>query len=159
MPLTQDSMNNGASWEVRWVKDGRVARKIYGTDFAGALGRYVALKTKGRRGVTLRCRNVGFPPPLRITQHEVISYKKVFRGGKAYKKKIIDHENLMDGHNARGIFWCPYCIKLLEFKRQQWGKRIVVVCPICEVSSLDFHVKVHNPKAKELEFRRVRTKR
>jgi hypothetical protein len=149
-------MNNGARWEVRWVKDKRIARKGFGTDFGAALERYETLKRRGMKLVVLRCTNVGFPPPSRLTAHEIESWKIVRRNGKRYKKKVVTVVNLLEELNAEGKFWCPYCIKVLPFRLTRFGKRVAMVCPVCDVDTGNFWTKYHNPKAKELEMKRVR---
>lgn len=160
MSLTQNSLNNGARWEVRWVgKKGGIVHKVYDEDFGGALEHYTKLKDAQRKGVTLRCMNVGFPPPKRIIEHEVVKWQVVRRGGKRYKKKVIEHENLMEDLNAQGVWWCPYCIKLRRFVDRSDRGQILFECPVCDVSNYNWHVKRWNPTAKTVEFRNQGRKR
>jgi hypothetical protein len=154
MALSQNSLNNGARWEVIWrppASSNGYAHKRFDEDFGAALKLYSKLEQAGRKGVTLRCCNIGFPPPVSITEHEQVSYKIVKRGGKRYRRKVITYEDLMPDYNARGIYWCPYCIKLRRFEADTLKRS--VHCPVCSVSTKDFYVRLHNPKATTIEWR------
>jgi hypothetical protein len=141
-------------------KKGYIVEKKFDNDFAGALDAYTTLKAAGKKWVTLRCCNVGFAPPRNITHAPVATYKIVTRGGKKYKKKVITETDLMPEYNAKDVWWCPFCIKLRRFYRDtDEPYRVVMRCPVCEISNYDWHVKRWNPQAKTIEFRRARVKR
>lgn len=160
--LTQNAMNNAARWEVRWWnhKKRTMVRKTYDTDFALALERYHDLRSKGYTLVTLRCANVGFSPPARLIADEVETWEVVTRKGKRFKKKVITVVDHMEELNLEGKYWCPYCIKVLPFRQIDHYGETLMVCPLCDISSRDWHVKRWNPGAKTIEFRaqRVRTR-
>lgn len=157
MALSQNSLNNGARWEVRWVgKKKTIVHKVFDEDFGGALELYTKLKEARRAGVTLRCMNVGFAPPRRITHHEVERWELVRKRGKRYKRKVIDVVDMMKDYNARGIWWCPYCITLRRFKDRSTQGQLLFECPVCEISNYNWHVKRWNPMAKTVEFRAQR---
>lgn len=155
MSLSQNSLNNGARWEVRWIgtKKKVIVHKIFAEDFGGALELFGKLKSAGRKGVTLRCMNVGFPPPKRITEHEVVKWEVVRKRGKRYKRKVVTHVDMLHDMNARGIWWCPYCIQLRRFKDMSTAGQILFECPVCEISNYNWHVKRWNPMAKTVEYR------
>lgn len=154
-----------AKWSVMWKgKTGYIVEKKFDNDFAGALDAYTTLKAAGKKYVTLRCCNTGFAPPSSITHAPVATYEIVtrVRGGKRkkFKKKVITETNLMEEHNAKGIWWCAYCIQLRRFyKDPDEPYRVVMRCPVCEVSNYDFHVRRWNPEAKLIEWRRTRVRR
>lgn len=151
-----------SKWSVMWKgKNGYMAEKRFEEDFGAALEFYVKVLGADKKWVTLRCCNAGFAPPRSITEHEQVSYQVVTRKGKRYKKKVIEYINLMEQHNAEGTWWCPFCIQLRRFyKDPDEPFRVVMRCPVCEVSHQDFHVKAYNPKAIELDLRprRIRGK-
>jgi hypothetical protein len=153
--LSQNSLNNGAHWEVRWIgtKKKVIVHKVFDEDFGGALALYTKLKKAQRAGVTLRCMNVGFAPPDRITHHEVERWEVVQRRGKRYKRKVVDIVDMMRDYNARGIWWCPYCIQLRLFRDRSTPGQLLFECPVCEISNYNWHVKRWNPMAKTVEYR------
>jgi hypothetical protein len=158
MALSQDSLNNGARWEVIWVnKRHGLTRKPFDHDFGAALRTYYLLRSSGRKGVTLRCCNVGFPPPVSITRSPVTKWEIVTKRGKRYKKRIVKHEDLLETkYNPVGIWWCPYCIQLRRFKQIQdeWTRGQHMVCPVCGITERNWHVRQYNPQAKIVEWRR-----
>ena len=156
MTLDQRSVDTAARWSVMWLGKRGIVEKKFDTDFAGALEAYVTLKKAGKKLVTLRSCNVGWRPPDHIIHHEVVSYKVVRRHGKRYKQKIVDEVDLMNDYNTRGIWWCPYCIKLRPFKkvRNVLTGQEQMRCPVCTISERDWHVRRWNPQAKVLEYRR-----
>jgi hypothetical protein len=112
-----------------WLgKKGFMVEKKFDTDFKSALAAYVTLKEANKRYVTLRSLNAGFSPPDRIARR-------------------------MRQYNDKGIYWCPYCIQLREFR--EIPIEGIVECPVCEVTSRDFHVRKHNPKAELMIYRQV----
>ena len=160
MALSQNTLNNGARWEVRWVgKKGGIVHKVYDEDFGGALEHYTKLKAAGRKGVTLRSMNVGFPPPKRLTNAVREKWVVVTKRGKRYKKRVEYEVNLMSDLNAKGIYWCAYCIQLRRFIDKSSRNQILFECPVCDISNYNWHIKRWNPAAKTVEFRNQRSKR
>lgn len=159
--ITQNSLNNGARWEVRWRgKNGNIVAKPFDDDFGKAIETYAKLQAAGKQLVTLRSCNVGFAPPDRITHHERTTYKAVMRGGKKYKKKVTEIIDLMPALNRKGVWWCPYCIQLRRFDQDRaYRAEVVMKCPVCEITNYNWHVKRWNPVAKTIEFRATRRKR
>jgi hypothetical protein len=161
-----------AKWEVLWIKDRKIHRKDCGTDLTEGIRLYMMLKGK-RSGVTLRCKNFGSPPPLRL-QSRIVQYKVlerldrpriVRRNGKRYRKT---HETVikrglyvpMKKKNRDGIWWCPYCRELRRFVKKKYieveltpGGRTTQIhepgmyCPMCGVSHRDHSVRKWNPIA------------
>ena len=159
MTLSQNALNTGARWEVRWLGKKGLVRKRFDDDFGAALKFYCLLREGGKKVVTLRSCNVGFPPPKRITEHEVQTWEVVTRRGKKYKRRVTTTVDLMEEYNLRGIWWCPYCIKLRKFKqiKDEFG-RPLTLCPVCDISNWDWYVKRYNPQAKIIEYRKRRTR-
>lgn len=146
-----------ARWEVIWLGKRGLVRKEFEHDFSDALRTYALLKSNGKKLVTLRCMNVGFPPPSHITHHEEVSWQIVTRRGKRLRRKTVTVVNLMGQHNEKGVWWCPYCIQLRPFKlKQDWTGRKHMVCPVCGINERNFHVRQHNPKAIVVEYSRRR---
>jgi rubrerythrin len=145
---------------VIWLGKKGLVRKEFEEDFGDALRTYHLLKSNGRKLVTLRCMNVGFPPPESVTAEEVVTWKAVTRKGKRYKVKDIATVNRMPALNDEGIWWCPYCIQLRPFKlTKDWTGQPHMVCPVCKVNERNFHVRQHNPKAIIVEYSRRRRRR
>jgi len=161
-----------ARWEVLWVKDGKIQRHECGTDLGEAIRVYTLVKGK-RAGATLRCKNMGFPPPEEL-QPRLVKYKQkvelprpkiVRRGGKRYRQthEVIVKEGRfvpMKKRNAEGIWWCPYCRELRRFVKKKVigvpasknGKVIRfkepgMYCPLCGISHRDHNVRKWNPIA------------
>jgi hypothetical protein len=137
--LTANNAGERARWEVLWLKDGRVVRKACEHDLGEATRLFALAKTAGRKGVTLRCCNMAFPPPDKYADTERII---VERNGKRYRgKKLIEprqYQVKMNELNIRGIWWCAYCMQLRRFvkrKRVQVGTVRMddecMACPIC----------------------------
>src|SRR5213082_95133 len=99
-----------------WLGKRGIVEKKFDTDFGGALEAYVTLRRSGKKLVTLRSCNVGFPPPDHITHHEIVSWEIVRRKGKRFKKQVVTEVDLMMEYNEKGTWWCPYCITLRPFK-------------------------------------------
>ena len=142
MPAVRTSTNPipHARWSVMWVSKGEIYEREYEVDLSEAVRVYVLLIRAGKKGATLRCQNVGFPPP------------KKFRGR-------------MEALNRRGIWWCPYCMKMRKFENRagfeiedvwvSYGDRVKVpCCPMCDISSRDGNVMRYNPMAANLANRR-----
>lgn len=157
--MLSQSSNGNARWEVLWLGKRGITRKAFEHDFSEALRTYVLLKSNGKKLVTLRCCNVGFPPPSTITASPVTTWRVVTRGGRRYKKKEITYVDRMPELNREGILWCPYCIALRPYKIVKEYRQVLMVCPVCRITSRDFHVRRHNPQASVIEYRRVRAPR
>lgn len=163
-------MGDYTRWEVIWIstKTGRkrVIVQEFDTDLKGALDLYVRAKAAGKPFATLRCCNVGFPPPEKYRPHYVTvktgEYKIVRRGGKRYRKpkyKTVWYTPLHKV-NLKGIWWCPYCREFRKFMKQSGARSEGVFiasegmyCPICQISHRNSHVRKWNPKAQEIEFK------
>lgn len=157
-----------AKWQVLWVHDGRIIEKRFDDDFKAATDLYLKAKASGRKNVTLRCCNMGFPPPERLRPHVVEVKvlldppKIVRRNGKRYRKNFQLKKMLkvpLKGLNAEGIWWCPYCRELRRFKLTKSflidGIRIAEtrhVCPMCGISHRDHWVRKYNPIALRLFY-------
>jgi len=157
-----------AKWEVMWVRDGKIQRKDCGDDIVEAMRIRDLALDGGRKAVTLRCKNFGFPPPDHLRPQEVLVNvplnppKIVRRGGKRYRKTHEKKRMLkvpLKKLNAEGIWWCPYCMKLRRFKKTNSfvldGIRVQEtrhVCPMCGISHRDHHVRRWNPVAQRLFY-------
>jgi hypothetical protein len=114
-----------------WVSDGRVIEKQFGEDIWGAKKLYRKVVRADRDMPTLRCCNIGLPPPPQF---------------RAEKKLTV--------LNARGIWWCPYCCEFRRFVTKKYKRKITMHCPLCQISTRDFHVRRWNPEAVIMDFRR-----
>lgn len=142
-----------ARWGVMWrnAKTGNWTIKSTDDDFSAAQELLVKLIQAGRKGVSIRSLNVAFPPPSRITAFEEVT---VTRNPRTKKKRTVTTIiNLMEQFNQEGAWWCPYCIKVRKFIQEERGRRILMVCPACGISSNDGMVKKYNPYALMLEVR------
>jgi len=141
-----------ARWELIWVgKDKKIKRKAFESDLAGALALYI--KAHGKlRAVTLRCCNMGFPPPEDLQPRKVMVKEGKLRVEKLYvpmKKK-----------NREGVFWCPYCMKLRKFVRKESLKSpsgMVLdesrfCCPLCGVGHRDHNIRKYNPLVPQIAY-------
>jgi hypothetical protein len=125
-----------ARWSVMWVKGKEIFEREFGGDLSEALRVYVMVQRAGRTGATLRCQNVGFPPPQKL-------------------------EGKMGTLNRRGVGWCPYCMKLRKFEMRkgfdfegEWIEKKAYYCPMCDISSDDNNVLRYNPLYASLGYRR-----
>jgi hypothetical protein len=130
-----------ANWEVMWVVrhkgENHIIVKDFDHDFVGARDLYVKVKKTDRKMVTLRCRNVGFPPPEQ-TLEKMLAY------------------------NKQRVWWCPYCMELRRFERRAWteidGHLYAAdpkyYCPLCDISHTDAYVIQYNPLAQRLMYGR-----
>lgn len=157
-----------ANWEVLWIRNKKVQRKDCGHDLMEAMRIFMLATEAGRKGVTLRCKNMGFPPPAKYLPYEAKMKKpldkpKIIRkDGKRYVKKfevVVITKNPMKDLNTQGIWWCPYCMKLRRFvKRYETnvGKVRVpdtaMVCPMCGIPHRDFNVRKYNPIATQVYY-------
>jgi hypothetical protein len=129
---------------------------------------YWAAKKAEKPFATLRCKNVGFPPPPKYQVQDKLKKRYVWKGG---KKKIDRYYVTVDPMltvNERGIWWCPYCREMRKFLKQggfryedvyvsEGGKH----CPICGTSHRDYWVRKFNPAARSMAYEgpRIRRKR
>ena len=147
VPLSQNS-NRAATWSVYYRRNKKWRRKRFQEDFGAALRFYQDCPHEGK---TLHCDNVAFRPPTYITEHEVIRWEVVRIKGKKYKRRIVTTHNRMMDYNRKGVWWCPYCIKLRRFKELQTARGTQMCCPVCWVSNYMFHVRQCNPQAAIIE--------
>lgn len=140
-----------AKWEVIWVAKGRVIRKKFGTDLMSAVTLFQKVKAAGRPGATLRCCNMGFPPPAELLPRRV--------RGKRHGKIVEGTVSPLRQKNAEGIFWDPYCMQLRRFKtvkdHRVEGVDIrdeVFACPLCGISTKDHNVRKYNPLAIRITY-------
>lgn len=140
-------------WSVIWLdKQGRRIEKkpgpmFPGLNFVDALELYHKVGKLGRRGLTLRCTNVGFPPPQRLLPHTITKVKR----GRRREFLRLPLKKL----NKRGIWWCPYCMRLRRFQRiiNRRGGGEVHRCPGCDIPHWDTHVQAYNPIARYLSIK------
>lgn len=157
-----------ARWQVIWRGDnGKFVRQDFEADLASALELYGKALKVGKDLLTLRCCNAGFAPPAKYhdTGYEIV----VASNGKRYKKKVTldppEYKVIMGGLNARGIWWCPYCLQMRRFVRRHFykldGIRVnepSMNCPVCNVSHRDGNVSKYNPiAARYVELKRERS--
>lgn len=152
-------------WSVLWYvpeKD-TIIRKKCGYDLSEALRIYDMAKRAEKVNVTLRCDNMGFPPPSKWLPHMVyVAHKEVYYTPKRKRKtRTIRKAELrvpMDKVNRAGIYWCPYCREMRRFQKQKgfmydgiWvpdpDRRGGLYCPMCGASHRDTHVRRYNPIA------------
>lgn len=152
-----DGAPERAKWEVLWVHEGRVVRKKTGADLAEALRIYDLARDAGRKAVTLRCCNMGFPPPVKL-QPRVVTFDKprMLHGKRVSSVRIVPLRKL----NHRGVWYCPYCMKLRRFVKRTImeveGIRFEqpgMHCPMCGVSHRDWHIRRWNPLADNISAR------
>lgn len=145
-----------AKWEVIWVKDGRVARKDCGNDLAEALRVYALTLQAGKRLATLRCKNMAFPPPERFRARTELKHFRSKHSGRVTTEECYIQP--MDALNRKGIWWCPYCIKMRKFKLSKSFIHESVrvqdpryACPLCGASHRMQTVAQFNPIAHKVE--------
>ena len=136
-------------WSVIWRKKGRWVRKRFHDDFQAALSFFLEKQTQQ---ATLHSDNKAWPPPTRITEHEHVSWKIIKRGGKRYKQKTTTVVNLLHEYKNKGVWWCPYCIKLRRFAFMQTERGPEAYCPVCQITNYDSSTRRHNPKAVAIEY-------
>ncbi len=154
------------NWEVLWITPaGKVKRVPFGHDYVRALGVYTKAVAQGKRAVTLRSKNMPFPPPLKYADVEKVPLGRSKRTGKiVYETRRSDPPRYlvrMMTLNRRGIWWCPYCMKLRKFAKRNgmrvqgiWVEEPHYACPMCGASHK--LVRRYNPIAAQLEARRGR---
>lgn len=146
-----------ARWEVLFVYRGKVCRKKFGTNLPDAISYLTKAMAKGPllNSVTLRCTNMGFPPPEKLRPHEKLARRPGRK--KPVPVRVVPMNKL---NRERGIWWCPYCMKLRKFVRRTHamvdGIQVAdkaECCPMCGVSHRDHHVRRWNPVAVDLTAR------
>lgn len=166
--LAVNDAGSRAKWEVLWIRKGKIQRKDCGNDLMEAIQIHQRVLAAGRKGVTLRCKNMGFPPPPKYLPYEekqkVPLEKPVIikRGGKRYRKthevKTVSIDP-MYAKNREGIWWCPYCQKLRRFVKQTSMtvdkvkfQDTAMVCPMCKITHRDHNVRKYNPMALQVYY-------
>lgn len=166
--LAVNDAGSRARWEVLWIRKGKVQRKDCGNNLIEAIEILERVKAAGRKGATLRCKNMGFPPPAKYLPYEEkqkVPLERpviVKRGGKRYRKthevKLVS-VNPMEQKNRVGIWWCPYCMKLRRFVKQKSMKvdnvtvmDTAMACPMCKVTHRDHNVRKYNPMALQVYY-------
>lgn len=134
-----------------WIAKGKVVRKDFGSDLSEALRIYVLACKAEKSGATLRCKNMGFPPPE--------EYQREWTGWAVGSKgqRVEQYSEPLRDLNIQGIWWCPYCMKLRRFTKVKSfkvdGIRVPIpgmVCPMCRVSHRDSNVMKWNPLARQI---------
>lgn len=158
--VTSNDAGMRARWEVVYVKDRRLHRVGTGDDFGEALRVYeLAILSPARSAVTLRCTNMGFPPPERLRARTVVFNPPRRRKG---TRELVSEVRVvpMEKLNGEGMWWCPFCVKLRRFKYQKgwwtqegaWMAEPRMVCPMCKVDHNSFEVRRWNPRASTLFY-------
>lgn len=168
--IVPEAMPPALNWAVMWLKGNRILEKWCGDDFAEALRLYDVAKQSGKRAATLRCANYAFPPPERLRPYTaykvVVKRKRSRKTGAMVKKKVrVAYEvHKLRELNAQGILWCPYCIKLRRFEKQDgfyfegiFVPKPAYYCPMCGVSHKHGIIRKFNPLSYKMDPpRRVR---
>lgn len=148
------SATKNANWEVIWKYKGHLVRKDCGTDLPEAIRVYNLAVKADKPSVTLRCKNVGWPPPDKYWRRPTVRKEKV--NGRV--KKTVVYVSHMNELNRRGLWWCCYCMEFRRFERRKgfiisgvFVPKPVYACPICGVSHQDFHIRNYNPVAARIE--------
>lgn len=153
--------NGTIRWSVLWVvptkKSYRIKEVEFEHDLTAAISLYTRAKQAGKRLVTLRSMNVGFPPPEKYQPYYKRVRDKRWKKGKRQKGVTKFKQVLvvpLRKLNRRGIFWCPYCREMRKFQEQPGtyvGRTFVeapgLYCPIDGTSHRDYHVRKWNPVA------------
>lgn len=175
-----------ARWEVIWwnKKQKRFTVMEFGNDLASAEDLYSKVVAAGKPFATLRCCNVGFPPPEKYRPYEwtekvklgtkIVKRRrdgKVNRYRKTKYKEVLHEETPMIEVNLKGAWWCPYCRKMRKFCKQDGrtftdkdGREYYLdgaiwCCPVCRVSHTNHHVRKWNPTAQKMPFRQIKRTR
>jgi hypothetical protein len=159
---------------VLWVVVKKGRKKVVEVDFIddlqGAIRLYTKAKAAGKPFATMRCTNSGFPPPDKYRPYYVIKKKPtgktkvVVKNGKRKKVKVVKREEVyrepMAAVNLKGIWWCPYCMEMRRFMKQDGFqiegvhvKEVGYHCPICGISHRDHHVRKWNPQAQRIQYK------
>lgn len=160
-------LGDRVKWEVFWVvtKGNKryIVDKQFGNDLNSAILLWTKAKAAGKPFVTLRSKNVAFPPPAKYQQRVEIEKKRVKRNGRI---RIVRNEIMvtpMTIVNHRGIVWCPYCREMRKFQKQEAFRFENILVPkpgyycICGVSSENGMVRFYNPNAPRIVQRTRRS--
>jgi hypothetical protein len=145
-----------ARWEVLWIANSKIVKKDCGKDLYEAKRIYALALKANKPGVTLRCKNVGFPPPDKYYRKPMVKTEVV--NGRKTKVKV--YVSVMNQLNVKGIFWDPYCCEMRKFVKRK-GYKVGgiymqdphLACPMCGISHDNFYVKKYNPLAQRLAHR------
>jgi hypothetical protein len=141
-----------------WKANGKIFEKKTDTDLAEAVRLHALLSKADKKGVTLRCCNVGHPPPASVLEYEEEYVEEVVVKVKGRKRKVLVRRtktvDKMNELNHEGIWWCPYCMKFRRFAATVWEQRQLMQCPMCDITTRDWHVRRWNPFAMELQYRK-----
>jgi hypothetical protein len=153
-----------AKWSVIWVSnEGEIKRIRCDEDMAHAQELFGKAARQGKRAATLHSDNVGFAPPDKFADVETIPIGRSKRTKKiVYRTEVIEPRQFnvkMLKLNRRGIWWCPYCIRLRKFKLQRRAEVDGIKCPLCKISHRDGNVRRYNPIAQQLALRQGRSNR
>lgn len=159
--MTGDRTN----WSVLWISK-RGKKKVIiehecHNDLTEALRVYMLAKSAEKPFATLRCNNVGFPPPQKYRPKEVT--RKIIKDGR--KRKVTRVIDPMVKLNAAGYTWCPYCREFRHFEKLS-GFRFEGIfvpepdyrCFICGIGTSNHHVRRYNPGLTTVA-KRTRTKK
>lgn len=145
-PVLKLMTGSKVRWSVMWLtKKGRRKEEEFEHDLNAAITRASELKAEGKRLVTIRSMNVGFPPPERYLPYKKRVVKKVKRGRKYVKVYSYVYVRPMVTVNGKGIMWCPYCREMRKFQKYNYKGYTLECCPMCGISERDYHVRAHNP--------------
>lgn len=152
---TDQLASDRARWEVIISGKAKTVRKKFGADLAGAVALYgKAVGKFGTKRVTLRCCNIAIPPPPELQPHEKLVRVK---GKKKPMAVLVRPLNALN--KSKGIWWCPYCMKLRRFVERRglrkedgsgWEYENAYKfhrCPVCHISHKDGGVRRWNPIA------------
>jgi hypothetical protein len=154
------------NWSVMWLvpQNGgphRINEVWFDNDLREALRIYVKALNAGKPMATLRCANVGFPPPEKFQEYDLV---KMRIKGETQWVKVLAR---MLKANRKGIWWCPYCREFRRFQTQGGAffegvfteDQAGMYCPMCGISHRDFHVRKWNPRAHDQYTLEKRTRR
>lgn len=174
--MTEWITGDVARWEVIWwsKKGKRFIVKVFGNDLAQAEDLYAKVLMARKPFATLRCCNVGFPPPEQYRPYvkKMVKKERVKRSGKYRIKKTIVEVDVtpMEEVNLKGVWWCPYCRKMRKFRKESgvtyrdatgdyFLEGGVYQCPVCEITHMNHHVRKWNPHAQKMPYRQIRQQR
>lgn len=164
-----------ARWEVIFWnrKKKQFSTFEFDNDLASAEALYAKAVAAGKPFATLRCCNVGFPPPTKFRPRTVKKVKREKVRGRVRKTIVEVDIEPMSAVNMKGVWWCPYCRQMRKFRDQDgftytyankdyWVDAKGMYCPVCEISHTNHHVRKWNPHAARMSYRpqkRTRTRR
>lgn len=162
-----------ARWEVIWWsrKKKMFIVKVFGNDLAGAEALYMVVARANAPLATLRCCNVGWPPPEKYRPYTKTMAKRVRVRGKVKKVPVEVEVTPMTEVNLKGVWWCPYCRKMRKFKEldgmmytdpgghEYYLDGKIWACPVCQITHTNHHVRKWNPHAQRMPFRKIKATR